>query len=137
MYSFGNKKNYEVKTRDRCNRTLRLGERSNPNPFRFCPMQPKSNLHIKHMLTPYLYTHTLVQRKKFKVRNTKTYKMIKNAKLTKRQKLTKLSSILQKCKMQTLEHTNTHEGARKKCSFQINYNCNKKTLANLLAYLLA
>lgn len=89
------------------------------------------------MLTPYLYTHTLVQRKKFKVRNTKTYKMIKNAKLTKRHKLTKLSSILQKCKMQTLEHTNTREGARKKCSFQINYNCNKKTLANLLAYLLA
>jgi hypothetical protein len=45
---------------------------------------------------------------------------MKFANLTKRQKLIKLPSILQKCKMQTPKYTNTHEGARKECSFQIN-----------------
>lgn len=37
--------------------------------------------------------------------------------------------------MQTLQHTNTHEGALKKCNFHINCNCNKKSLARLLTYI--
>jgi hypothetical protein len=45
-------------------------------------MQP--NLHIEHMLKPYLYTHTLVQRKKFKDKKYQNLQKDKNCKTYKK-----------------------------------------------------